>query len=158
MEMDINTKIEMAMQSKDIVNIMNKASRRFSNQLDKDIIYNCQLNALWKAFLHFNPNKNAKFTTYLYNGVFIECLKEIKFQQKYSKFNHKLHDNIVKKSDPYFMIDLMDELKTEEERQLFLDKLSNMTIEEMAQKRNSNRETTRKKLKKLVTNLHKKLS
>lgn len=156
--MDINTKIELAMKNKDIVNIMNKASKRFSNQLDKDIIYNCQLNALWKSFLHFKPEKNTKFTTYLYNGVFIECLKEIKFQQKYSKFNRKLHENIVKQSDPYFMIDIMDEMQTEEEKQLFLDKLSNMTIEEIARKRNSNRETTRKKIKKLITNLQKKLS
>jgi DNA-directed RNA polymerase specialized sigma24 family protein len=156
--MDLNTKIELAMKNKDIVNIMNKASRRFANQLDKDIIYSCQLNALWKSFLHFKPEKNTKFTTYLYNGVFIECLKEIKFLGKHSKFSQKLHDNIVRKSDPYFMIDIMDELKTDEDKKLFMYKLSNMTIEEIAKKINSNRETTRKKIKKLITNLGKKLA
>jgi hypothetical protein len=107
--------------------------------------------------LYFKPEKNTKFTTYLYNGVFIECLKEIKFKNKYQRFNGKLHENIVKNSDPYRMIDIMDELKTADEKELFLDRLSNMTIEEMAKKRNSNRETTRKKLNKMITNLHKKL-
>jgi DNA-directed RNA polymerase specialized sigma24 family protein len=155
--MDLNNKIELALQNKDIVNIMHKACKRFTNQLDADTLYTCKINALWKCFLHFNPNKNTKFTTYLYNGVFIECLKEIKFQTKYSKFNKKIHENIIKKHDPYFMTDMLDELKTEEEKELFLDKISNMTIQEMADKRNSNRETTRKKIKKMIGNLQKRL-
>lgn len=156
--MTLNEKIELALKNKDIVNIMNKACRRFNKQLDKDILNTCQLNALWKCFVHFNPEKGAKFTTYLYNGVFIECLKEIKFKNKYNFCNKKLHDNIIKNSDPYFIVDIMDELKNTEEKELFLDKLSNMTIEEMAQKRGSNRETTRKKIKKMISNLTKKLS
>jgi hypothetical protein len=155
--MDLNDKIINALNNKDITNIMNKACKRFANQLDADALHTCKLNALWKCFLYFKPEKNTKFTTYLYNGVFIECLKEIKFKNKYQRFNGKLHENIVKNSDPYRMIDIMDELKTADEKELFLDRLSNMTIEEMAKKRNSNRETTRKKLNKMITNLHKKL-
>jgi hypothetical protein len=155
--MELNDKIVAAMDNKDIVNIMNKACKRFANQLDTDTLHSCKLNALWKSFMYFKPEKNTKFTTYLYNGVFIECLKEIKFKNKYQKFNGKLHDNIVKNSDPYLIIDIMDELKTSDERELFLDRLSNMTIEEMAKKRKSNRETTRKKLNKMITNLQKKL-
>jgi hypothetical protein len=155
--MDLNDKILNALNNKDITNIMNKACKRFMNQLDADILHTCKLNALWKCFLYFKPEKNTKFTTYLYNGVFIECLKEIKFKNKHQRFSGKLHENIVKNSDPYKMIDIMDELKTADEKELFLDRLSNMTIEEMAKKRNSNRETTRKKLNKMITNLRKKL-
>ena len=155
--MNLNDKITHALNNKDILNIMNKACKRFMNQLDSDVLHTCKLNALWKSFLYYKPEKNTKFTTYLYNGVFIECLKEIKFKNKYQKFNGKLHENIVKNSDPYQMIDIMDELQTVEEKELFLDRLSNMTIEEMAKKRNSNRETTRKKLNKMITNLRKKL-
>ena len=155
--MNINEKIIAAMENKDITNIMHKACKRFANQLDVDTLYSCKLNALWKSFMYFNPDKNTKFTTYLYNGVFIECLKEVKFKNKYQKFNGKLHENIIKNSDPYIIIDIMDELKTQDEKELFLDRLSNMTIEEMAKKRNSNRETTRKKLNKMIVNLQKKL-
>lgn len=151
-EEKIDTKIENALQNKDIVNIMHKASKRFTNQLDKDTIYTCQINALWKAFLNFKPEKNTKFTTYLFNGVFIECLKEIKFRNKYSKNTKKLHDNIVKNNERYLLIDILDELSSEEDKQLLLDKISNMTIQEMADKRNISRETVRKRLKKLVQN------
>lgn len=156
--MNMNDKIENALKNKDIVNIMHKACKRFMNQLDGDVLHSCRLNALWKCFMYYKPEKNTKFTTYLFNGVFIECLKEVKFKNKYQKFNGKLHENIIKKSDPYLMIDLVDELKTEEEKELFFDRLSNMTIEEMAKKRNSNRETTRKKLNKMIENMHKRVN
>lgn len=152
----INTKIENALSDKNIINIMNKASKRFSNQLDNDSIYTCHINALWKAFLHFDPNRNVKFTTYLYNGVFIECLKEIKFTNKGRNLKKKLHENIPEKRDPYFLIDILDEV-CDEDKELILDKFSNMTIEEMATKRNTNRETTRKRLKNALSKLRKKM-
>jgi len=155
----INTKIEKALKDKNIVNIMNKASRSFSKQLDDDSIYTCQINALWKAFVNFKPEKNTKFTTYLYNGVFIECIKELKFLNKFSKiYRKKLHNNISENDTSQIMIEIIDELDTEEEISLIMDKLANMTIEEMSKKRNMNRETTRKKLKNTMSKLKNKLS
>jgi DNA-directed RNA polymerase specialized sigma subunit len=155
----INTKIEKALKDKNIVNIMNKASRSFSKQLDDDSIYTCQINALWKAFVNFKPEKNTKFTTYLYNGVFIECIKELKFLNKFSKiYRRKLHNNISENDTSQIMIEIIDELDTEEEISLIMDKLANMTIEEMSKKRNMNRETTRKKLKNTMSKLKNKLS
>lgn len=156
MEDCMNTKIQDALNDKNIIKIMTKASQRFNNQLDKDIIYSCHINALWKAFLHFKPEKNVKFTTYLYNGVFIECLKEIKFINKNRFCNNKLHDNISNKKDPYFLIDLFDEVSGVE-KEILLDKFSNMTIEEMAKKYNTNRETTRKRIKSILSKIRKKL-
>lgn len=153
----VNTKIENALKDKNIVNIMNKASRSFMKQLDEDTIYTCKINALWKAFVNFKPEKNTKFTTYLYNGVYIECIKEVKFQNK-SKAKSKLHDNIMNNSNPYLLIDILDEFDNEYDKELILDKIKNMTIDEMAKKRNSNRETTRKRLKKLIKKLQKNFS
>jgi len=160
MEKDcINTKIEKALKDKDITNIMNKASRSFSKQLDSDSIYTCQINALWKAFVNFKPEKNTKFTTYLYNGVYIECIKELKFLNKFSKmYRKKLHNNIASTDISHIMIEIIDELDTEEEIAFIMDKLSNMTIEEMSKKRNMNRETTRKKFKNVISKLKNKLS
>lgn len=150
----INTKIENALNDKNIIKIMNKASNSFKKQLDPDSIYTCQINALWKAFKNFKPEKNTKFTTYLYNGVFIECVKEVKFINK-SKSNKKLHNNIPKNNADYLMIEILDELKNEEDKSLIIDKINNLTIEEMAKKRNSNRETTRKKLNKAINKVKK---
>lgn len=147
--MDLNTKIENALKDTTILKIMNKASKRFKNQLDKDTIKTCQLNALWKTFLNHDPNKGAKFTTYLYSGVFIECMKEIKFKQKSLRNSGKLHNNIPNKKDQFLIVDLLDELVDEEEKQIFADRLNNMTICEMATKYGKNRETTRRKMHKL---------
>ena len=80
--MTIDQKIENALKDSNITRIMHKASNRFRKQIDEDAIKTCQLNALWKALINFKPEKNVKFTTYLYSGVFIECLKEVKFHQK----------------------------------------------------------------------------
>jgi len=150
----IDTKIEQALKDKNIIRIMNKASNSFRKQLDTDSIYTCQMNALWKAFLNFKEEKNTKFTTYLYNGVFIECIKEVKFINK-SRSNRKLHNNISNNCADSMLIDLLDELEDEESKSLIIDKISNLTIEEMAKKRNSNRETTRKKLNKAIGKIKK---
>ncbi len=156
--MNIDTKIENALNDQNITKVMNKASYRFSNQLDPDSIYTCQLNALWKALVKFDPDRNVKFTTYLYNGVFIECLKETKFHAKHAKFNcRKLHPNITSKQDNNVLFEILDELDDEEEKSLIIDKYSNMTISEMAEKRNSNRETTRKKLKNICAKIEKRV-
>ena len=149
----IDTNIERAMKDKDIKNIMHKASYRFMKNLDCDTIYTCQINALWKAFVNFKPEKNTKFTTYLYKGVMIECIKAVKFDNK-NKCMNKLHDNITSKRDNCTLLfDLLDELETKEDKDLLMDKFNNMTIEEMAQKRTYSRETVRKKLKKIYSHL-----
>ena len=154
---DINTQIANALKDDNIVKIMNKASRRFKNQLDKDTIYTCQLNALWKTFVNHNPSKGAKFTTYLYNGVFIECMKEVKFSTKLSsKATGKLHDNLTKMDNNALISEMLDELKDPTEKEIFLDKMSNMTISEISVKHNTNRESARRKIHKIIQKLQKK--
>ena len=151
--MNIDKKIEEALKDNDILKIMNKASNSFFKQLDQDEIYTCQLNALWNGFRNFNPNMNTKFTTYLYNGVYIECLKQLKFKNKSKKCNKKLHDN-MSFSENNILFEILDCLNTDEEKDLIMDKYSNMTINEMAEKRNYSRETVRKKLKKIYQKLN----
>lgn len=151
--MNIDIQIEDALKNKDIMNIMHKAAKRFVNQLDVDTIYTCKLNALWKAFVNFKPEKNTKFTTYLYQGVFIECLKEVKFQTKTKRCCGKLHDNIPNSGSEMLLIEILDEIKDEEDRSLIIDKINNLTIQEMADKREYSRETVRKKLKKIISKI-----
>jgi len=149
MDNTIDKKIESALNNKDIVKIMHKASRSFNSALDIDEIYTCQLNALWKSFKNFKPDFGTKFTTYLYNGVYIECLKELKFKQKSSRCSKKLHNNISSTNADLLTIDIMDEVLDQEEFDLLHDKICNMTINEMSSKRDYSRETVRKKLKKI---------
>ena len=156
---DFDKRIEEALRNKDIVKIMNKSAHRFSNQIDRDEIYSCQLKALWKAMINFKPEKGIKFTTYLYNGVFIECLKEVEFHDKHKRFTKSmLHTNVETKSDwTTEMVDIFDELQNDEERELIMDKYSNMSIKEIATKHNINRETVRKKIKNIMARIKKQL-
>lgn len=152
-ENNIDKSMENALKSNDIQKIMSRACRSFSRELDSDEIYTCKINALWKCLKNFNPDKKAKFTTYLYQGVYIECLKELKFKNKSRKNKCKLHDNLPKLNSDILLVDILDELKNPEDRDLIVDKMSNMTIEEMANKRPYSRETVRKKLKKITDTL-----
>lgn len=157
MNICINKKIEEALQDINIIKIMNRASKRFKNQLDKDTIYTCQLNALWKTFVNHDEKKGAKFTTYLYKGVFIECMKEIKFLNK-NICQKKLHDNIACNKDVFVMTDILDELPDVYEKNLIIDKMSNMTIAEMSKKYSKNRESVRKKIHKITDKIRKKFN
>jgi len=153
--MNINQRIEKALKDQDVVKIMNKACQSFSRQLDQDTIYTCKINALWKSLVNYNPSKNTKFTTYLYKGVLIECLKSIKFENK-GKFVKKiLHENIPSKSNDNILIELVDILDSDEDKQLLIDKYMNKTIQEMSESRSYSRETVRKKLKKIYHKIKK---
>ena len=59
---NIDKQIEQSLNDSNIVKIMNKASKSFMNQLDVDEIYTCQINALFKSHVNFNPKFKTKFT------------------------------------------------------------------------------------------------
>lgn len=152
---NIDHEIEKALNNKDIIKIMNKAASKFRSQLDKDTIYSCQLYALWKSLLNYKPEKNTKFTTYLFYGVFVECLKNIKFIEKHKKIcNRKLHNNINDNTNS-ILLEILDEARNDYEKELIIDKYSNLTIKEMATKRKSNRETVRKQLINIFSRIQK---
>lgn len=149
--MDINLQIENALKNKDIINIMYKATKSFSNQLDEDILYSCKLHALWKAYLNFDKNVGTKFTTYLYNGIRFECLKEIKLKKKYSKNIAPLHPNIADKTAvDILQIDLFDEAKSDNDVDMLKDKMSYLSNGKIAEKHGVTRETLRKRYKKFT--------
>jgi len=145
--------IELALKNKDITNIMHKACSTFLRSLPEDEIHSCQLYALWRSFVNFKPSKGSNFLTYLYHGVYIECIKAVKFKDKSKPCNRQLHSNMGKTYDSTLLMEIIDELKTDEEKDLIIDKFYNLTIEEMASKRNYSRETVRKKLKKVYSQL-----
>jgi hypothetical protein len=85
-------------------------------------------------------------------------MKEIKFKNKSNRFGGKLHNNISDNQDPFLMIDILDELKDDTEKQMFIDKASNFTIAEMSEKYQTNRESTRRKMHRIIKNIQKKFA
>ena len=141
----MDAKIEEALKNTDIQNIMNKAVGSFRGQLNDDEIHTCKLHALWKALVNYDENKAAKFTTYLYSGVRIECIREVKFNKRK---HQALHSGLAEDTDHFLAIDLMDELEHCSDKELLLDKMKNFTIKEIAARQGCNRETVRRKIKK----------
>ncbi len=149
--MDIDLKMEDALKNKDIVNIMHDASKTFRKQLDEDTIHSCKLYALWRSLINFKPEKNIKFTTYLYNAVKFECLKHLKKNKKHVQNRKTLHGNMKSdNSTDIMLIDLFDEAKNDDERQLLVDKLNYISNGKIAQKYGVTRETLRKRYKKFT--------
>ena len=152
MELTLNEKIERDMKDEDLVRVMNKASMSFSKQLSLDEIETCHINAMWKAHQHYNPKFGTLFLTYLYKGVQIECLRELKFKQKNSDFS-PVHSNIHDRKDYSFSVELEEEIDLLPNKQMVRDKLSGLSVKEIAEKFGLNRETTRRKIKKSLARL-----
>ena len=145
---DIDRQLAKCLLDSNIVKVMHKASKSFNKQLDKEEIYTCQVNALWKAIKNFNSEKKTKFTTYLYTGVMIECIKAVKFNNKGSD-SKMLHDNISAKRNDDVLMDLLDEAENEMEYEILVHRSQRRTIEEIGNIMGSSRETIRKKIKKM---------
>jgi RNA polymerase sigma factor (sigma-70 family) len=154
--MEINDKIEAGLKDEEHQKIMNKASSSFTNQLTLDEIRTCHMNALWKAHEHYNPDGGAKFFTYLYRGVVIECLRELRFNQRH-KDHKSLHANIPDKRDSHFYLELKEELEQMPNKEMLKDRLSGLSIKEISEKFGYNRETARRKIKKSMSRLASKM-
>lgn len=61
--------------------IMEKAVSSFHKAIGYDELYRCKLIALWKALQKWQP-EGRKFTSFLYQKVYWECLKVLKQQKK----------------------------------------------------------------------------
>lgn len=149
--MDINLKMENALKNTDITNIMFQASKTFVRQLDEDTIHSCKLYALWRSLVNFKPDRNIKFTTYLYNAVKFECLKHLKKNKRHTQNRSTLHENIQShKSTDVLIVDLFDETKNDAEKEMLIDKMNYMSNGKIAEKHGVTRETLRKRYKKFT--------
>lgn len=151
-------KLEEILKDQDMIKIANKAAQSFSEVLSKDDIENCILSAAWVAVNNFDESKKTKFSTYLYKGVYYECLKQIKIQKKSALTNRNLMNYSTINSE-VSKIDLFDEIGACANPDIIFDKFySNMTLDEIAKKKGVSKETIRFRLKKDINLLKTRLS
>ena len=135
-----------------IVKITNRAALRFAKSLSRDEIHTCILNAIWKASNKFDPELGSKFTTYLYNGVIMECLTQQKFNS--NKVCSQIHNNIPENKDFVSSLEIMDNIEQCEDPQIIIDYyFNNKSIKEIAQETGVCGETIRLKIKKNLKKL-----
>ena len=146
------------MQDAKLIKIAYSATSRFKNNMSKEEIDNCIINAVWKSLKTYESDSGCKFSSYLYLGVIMEC-------QSFYKMNiHKKEFSYSTASTEYTYktldyIDMMDEIFTYcEDPSLIYDRYyKNMSVQEIADKTKKSGETIRNKIKKDLQRLKKNL-
>lgn len=163
----METKLNEVLENKETMNIANYAASGYSSALTKDEIQNCIYNAVWNALGKFDESKGAKFSTFLHRGVRLQCQKRLNFNKRYkstqyyedsvfSKSNTKLKNQIYSQDLKY---EIKDEVENCEDPDIIYDRFyKNMTLNEIAQKKNTSYETIRNKIKKNLNIIKKRIS
>lgn len=148
--MDINQKFEAMSKDEDVIRIARKASKKFINQLSAEEIDQCILIALWNSVQGHDPVKGLKFTTYLYRGVIMECLSQKKLNTGTHKVPNLVCDKyVMDRRNSYSMVDLMDEIESDPNKDVLIDKyINNLSTKEIASNYGVCLETIRKKIAK----------
>jgi DNA-directed RNA polymerase specialized sigma subunit len=146
-------KIEDILKDSDCISVARKASIPFSGVLSQDEINCCITNAAWNSVKSFNPEKNAKLTTFLYKGVVIECTKQIKNNSGKNKDVRNISKagfNLIEsKGDHTKNIEMMDEINNCEDPDIMYGRFyQNKTLNEIAKENAITKEAVRLRIKK----------
>ena len=154
----MNDRIIEVMRDSALVKIANRAASRFYGSMNKEEIDNCIINAVWKALEKWQSDSDCKFSSYLYMGVLMECqaFYKLNIHQKEFSYNRTNTDCSYQTLE---YIDMMDEIYTYcEDPDIIYDKYyKNMTVQEIADKRQKSGQTIRLKIKKDLQRLKKSL-
>ena len=144
---DISNEVyEKALNNRDNVLIMHAASSRFNQQLTPDEIHSCELMALWHALRLWRPDKGKKFTSFLYNKVFYECLRTVVVNRKNYMIQSEFVDKAV--SPQPTLYEILDGVPDDISELLEKRYIYGMTLREIGEEYGYCYETIRKRLKK----------
>jgi|TARA_Y100000592_G_scaffold51255_1_gene80990 DNA-directed RNA polymerase specialized sigma subunit len=163
----LEAQLKKVLEDKETMNIANYAASGYSSSLTKDEIENCIYNAVWNALDKFDESKGAKFSTFLHRGVRLQCQKRLNFNKRYKTTNyyedsvsHKFSSNL--KNQIYsqdLKFEIKDEIENCEDPDILYDRYyNNMTLTEIANKKNTSYETIRNKIKKNLKIIKKRIS
>lgn len=160
-------KLKKVLEDKETMNIANYAASGYNNSLTKDEIENCIYNAVWNALEKFDESRGTKFSTFLHRGVRLQCQKRLNFNKKYKtsqyydNTNYGILDSKIK-SKTYsqdLKFELKDEIENCEDPDILYDRFyKNMTLNEIAENKNTSYETIRNKIKKNLKIIKKRIS
>ena len=143
-------KIENYLKNPDVVNIMNAVSNKYSKSIDFDEIDSIKMLTLWKCIEKYDPDRGAKFTSYLYQQLSFAFKNELKKKKQMWYRDNAQIDIISNNDDHDSHIEFRDTISGLPEdvstilRQRFL---GNMTMVEIAKANGYSRETARRRLK-----------
>ena len=74
--------IENYLKDKNILNIMNKVSFPYKNNIDHDEIDSIKMDILWDCINKYDPTRGSKFTSYLYQQLSFAFRSKVKKKKK----------------------------------------------------------------------------
>lgn len=160
-------KLNKVLENKEYMNTANHAASGYCGALSKDEIQNCIYNAAWTALNKFDETKGTKFSTFLHRGVRLQCQKRLNFNKRYKtsqyyeegvvgKFSQNIKNNSYSQD---LKIELKDEIENCEDPDIIYDRFyNNMTLTEIADKRNTSYETIRNKINKNLNQIKNRIS
>jgi RNA polymerase sigma factor (sigma-70 family) len=143
-----NRTIEECLNDTSIKSIMRTVEGRYKNAIDQDDLSSVSHETLWRCIDKFDPSRETKFTSYLYqqlNYAFKNQLKRDSRNKSYAT------DNIEKSTCDDVRLEVMDIISSMPEdlgsvlHQRFI---CNMTIQEIGDSNGYSRETARRRIKK----------
>jgi len=142
--------IENYLKNPDVVNIMNAVSNKYSKSIDLDEIDSIKMLTLWKCVKKFDPDRGAKFTSYLYQQLSFAFKNELK-KKKQMWYRDNAQIDVINSNEDYDShIEFRDTISgLPEEVSTILKQrfLGNMTMVEIAKANGYSRETARRRLK-----------
>ena len=144
---------ENSLNNIDNVKVMNKVCARYSGVLSADDLYSLKLTTLWRCLSRYDPSKNTKFTTFLYQQLDYAIKNTMK--KKKREFSCR---NIEQFSSLEIIDDidhLLDGLSDEYTILIKQKYVYGMTMEEMGRQNGYSRETARRRFKKALKSFEK---
>tara|TARA_R110000824_G_scaffold274367_1_gene463069 strand:- start:894 stop:1376 length:483 start_codon:yes stop_codon:yes gene_type:complete len=145
--------IEVYLKDKNILNIMNKVSFPYKNNIDYNEIDSIKMDVLWNCINKYDKNRGSKFTSYLYQQLSFAFRSKVKKKKKeFPTCSIMLENNTIchKTQSDMNYYDILEGLPIDVSciiKQRFLE---NMTMKEIGSANGYSRETARRKLLKAV--------
>ena len=165
-EIEVRNRVNELLDDENVIKICSKASRKFNKSLSQEEIDSCIMLALWRSVRNFDAELGYKFTSYLWNGVVMECKGCMKFNVAPSRkyvgvtFNSDVMDKTLKSQEDWSQVKRFEAAEIEEEIQgcedpeLIHDRFyNNMSISDLAEKHNLSRREINKKIEKILNYL-----
>lgn len=149
-----NTEYEKALENIDYQKIMHSASAKYMTYIEELELENCRLIGLWRALEDFDPERQVKFTSYLYDRVKYECKKTITKNKKTEIVHSGLIANAIDKNNYQESVDIVDGIENSlgPELQNLVEKkyFQGMTYEDIADSEDYSHETVRRRVNKAI--------
>ncbi len=163
-----DSEFEKALSNINYIKIMNKVSSKYCKSIHTEELEAQKLLVLWNCLKNFNPDKNLKFTSYLYQRLdweYKRILKERNREQEKIgsyEFQHRRlpvrngqykHNTRQQQGRVESIEEMIESLGVELKKVMIQKFLHNMTIEEIGRENHYSREKARRLIKQGIKKL-----